>query len=76
MDFDFETVRLDVSHGVYTKSTDSTVVIGIQGSAIVQTPVSKLKEETDFKNRKSKKAWWTSMNRITRVLAKYGYEEK
>lgn len=64
-----------VSGGIYTSSQESTVVIGIQGTSIVMTPVEQLIHDCDFKRRKSKKAWWLELNNLIRVLAKYGYEE-
>ena len=63
-----------VAGGVYTPNKESLVVIGIhQGTDIKFSPVDDLVSHTDFKNRKSKDAWWLHLNGLIRVLAKHGY---
>ena len=77
VEFNHTEARTDVvATGVYTPDADSCVMIGIRGTEVVTTQINHMKQETDFTNRKPKKAWWKSMNRLIRILAKYEYVDR
>lgn len=71
----FSTRISAMASGVYTPENDSTVVVGIhQGTSTRMIPIEDLISQTDFKNRRPTTAWWLDLNRLIRILAKYGYQ--
>ncbi|CAG8433262.1 4144_t:CDS:10 [Diversispora eburnea] len=52
---------------VYTNTKESASVIGVEG----EKPVDDLLKDTDFKNRKSKKAWWIHLKDLVELLSKW-----
>lgn len=60
---------------VYTDLPEHSSVIGIRGANVVFTSTEELVCGTDLINRRDKESWWSGIERITRILAKYGSED-
>jgi 6-phosphofructokinase 1 len=71
-----ERTPADSPYRVYTTEDDTATVIGIRGAHIVFSPVQQLRlNETDVKNRRPIKQWWSPLTKLLRVFAKYGIVE-
>ncbi|KAJ8397039.1 hypothetical protein AAFF_G00010930 [Aldrovandia affinis] len=59
-------------HGrIFANTQDSACVLGMKKRSLVFTPLSELKEETDFEHRIPKTQWWLSLRPLLKILAKY-----
>uniref|UniRef100_A0A3P8VQB6 6-phosphofructokinase n=1 Tax=Cynoglossus semilaevis TaxID=244447 RepID=A0A3P8VQB6_CYNSE len=56
---------------VFTNSTDTACVLGLQKKVISFVPVSELKSVTDFEHRMPKVQWWLHLRPLLKMLAKY-----
>ena len=52
-------------------SLASAAVVGIRKKQIAFTPVSELKNMTDFDHRLPKDQWWLKLRPLNRILAKH-----
>ncbi|XP_033108253.1 ATP-dependent 6-phosphofructokinase, muscle type-like [Anneissia japonica] len=58
-------------NSVYSKGTDTAVVVGLRKRETMFTPVRLLKLETDFKHRIPERQWWMKLRPLLRILAKH-----
>uniref|UniRef100_A0A8C6USD3 ATP-dependent 6-phosphofructokinase n=1 Tax=Neogobius melanostomus TaxID=47308 RepID=A0A8C6USD3_9GOBI len=56
---------------VFANSPATACVLGLNRKVVAFTPVSELKDITDFEHRKPKNQWWTHMRPLLKMLAKY-----
>uniref|UniRef100_A0A667Y911 ATP-dependent 6-phosphofructokinase n=1 Tax=Myripristis murdjan TaxID=586833 RepID=A0A667Y911_9TELE len=56
---------------VFANSPESVCVLGLNKKVISFTPVSELKDETDFEHRIPTVQWWLNMRPVLKMLAKY-----
>lgn len=63
-------------HRIYTLDANHSCVIGTIGGSITTTPVYQLLKEVDLKARRLKDSWWLELNRMTRIMAKYEFNEE
>ncbi|ESN96243.1 hypothetical protein HELRODRAFT_186529 [Helobdella robusta] len=54
---------------VFTNSSDTATLLGLQKKRSLFTPVLELKEKTDFQHRISKEVWWCKLRPLLRILA-------
>uniref|UniRef100_A0A3Q0QW18 6-phosphofructokinase n=1 Tax=Amphilophus citrinellus TaxID=61819 RepID=A0A3Q0QW18_AMPCI len=56
---------------VFANSPETACVIGLNRKVISFTPVTELKEITDFEHRMPKDEWWLKLRPMLKMLAKY-----
>ncbi|XP_045396743.1 ATP-dependent 6-phosphofructokinase, liver type isoform X1 [Lemur catta] len=56
---------------VFANSPDSACVIGLQKKAVAFSPVTELKNDTDFEHRMPREQWWLSLRLMLKMLAHY-----
>ncbi|KAJ8410074.1 hypothetical protein AAFF_G00211150 [Aldrovandia affinis] len=56
---------------VFANSPDSACVVGMMRKVVQFSPVTELKEVTDFKHRMPKEEWWLNLRLMLKMLAKY-----
>lgn len=56
---------------VFANSPESACVIGLRKKAVLFSPVTELKKETDFEHRMPKEQWWLKLRLIMKMLAHY-----
>ncbi|KAG5833887.1 hypothetical protein ANANG_G00280680 [Anguilla anguilla] len=56
---------------VFSNNPDTACVIGMVLKMLKFSPVSELKEMTDFEHRIPKDQWWVSLRHMLKMLAKY-----
>ncbi|CAN9497840.1 unnamed protein product [Ophioblennius macclurei] len=56
---------------VFANSAETACVLGLKRKIISFTPVSELKEATDFEHRMPKVQWWANLRPLLKMLAKY-----
>ncbi|CAG8436091.1 756_t:CDS:10 [Ambispora gerdemannii] len=60
---------------IFNNQKESAAVIGILGAHVAFNPIVDLIQDTDMKNRVSKKAWWIDLKNLVELLSKWGYTE-
>uniref|UniRef100_A0A672JK38 ATP-dependent 6-phosphofructokinase n=1 Tax=Salarias fasciatus TaxID=181472 RepID=A0A672JK38_SALFA len=56
---------------VFANSADTACVLGLKRKVVSFTPVSELKDATDFEHRMPKVQWWMNLRPLLKMLAKY-----
>uniref|UniRef100_A0A8D1XBM7 6-phosphofructokinase type B n=1 Tax=Sus scrofa TaxID=9823 RepID=A0A8D1XBM7_PIG len=56
---------------VFANAPDSACVIGLQKKAVAFSPVTELKEDTDFEHRMPREQWWLNLRLMLKMLAHY-----
>ncbi|KAJ8410070.1 hypothetical protein AAFF_G00211110 [Aldrovandia affinis] len=56
---------------VFANSPDTACVVGMMRKVVQFSPVTELKEVTDFKHRMPKEEWWLNLRLMLKMLAKY-----
>uniref|UniRef100_A0A8C9WSF0 6-phosphofructokinase n=1 Tax=Scleropages formosus TaxID=113540 RepID=A0A8C9WSF0_SCLFO len=56
---------------VFANSPETACVIGMTKKVLTFSPVTELKEHTDFEHRMPKEQWWLNLRLMLRMLAKY-----
>ncbi|CAJ1079223.1 ATP-dependent 6-phosphofructokinase%2C liver type isoform X2 [Xyrichtys novacula] len=56
---------------VFANSPDTACVLGLKRKVISFSPVTELKEVTDFEHRMPKDQWWLKLRPLLKMLAKY-----
>ncbi|KAA0715408.1 ATP-dependent 6-phosphofructokinase, liver type [Triplophysa tibetana] len=56
---------------VFANSPDTACVIGLQKKVLSYSPVTELKDQTDFEHRMPKVQWWINLRLMLKMLAKY-----
>ncbi|XP_048857700.1 phosphofructokinase, liver b [Brienomyrus brachyistius] len=56
---------------VFANSPDTACVIGMTKKVLTFSPVTDLKEQTDFEHRMPKEQWWINLRLMLKMLAKY-----
>lgn len=56
---------------VFANSPNTACVLGLNRRVIAFTPISELKDITDFQHRMPKDQWWAHMRPMLKMLAKY-----
>ncbi|XP_053733876.1 ATP-dependent 6-phosphofructokinase, liver type [Synchiropus splendidus] len=56
---------------VFTNSAASACVMGLNRKVVSFTPVTELKEVTDFEHRMPKVQWWINLRPLLKMLARY-----
>ncbi|KAM9804653.1 ATP-dependent 6-phosphofructokinase, liver type [Neosynchiropus ocellatus] len=56
---------------VFTNSAASACVVGLNRKVVSFTPVTELKEDTDFEHRMPKVQWWFNLRPLLKMLARY-----
>ncbi|KAI7808607.1 ATP-dependent 6-phosphofructokinase, liver type [Triplophysa rosa] len=56
---------------VLANTPDTACVIGLQKKVLSFSPVTELKDQTDFKHRMPKVQWWVNLRLMLKMLAKY-----
>ncbi|XP_043916524.1 ATP-dependent 6-phosphofructokinase, liver type isoform X2 [Protopterus annectens] len=56
---------------VFANSPESACVIGLRKKAVLFSPVTEIKNETDFEHRMPKEQWWLKLRLIMKMLAHY-----
>ncbi|XP_057708112.1 ATP-dependent 6-phosphofructokinase, liver type isoform X2 [Corythoichthys intestinalis] len=56
---------------VFANSADSACVLGLQRKVVSFSPLTQLKEVTDFEHRMPKVQWWFNLRPMQKMLAKY-----
>ncbi|KAM8857758.1 ATP-dependent 6-phosphofructokinase, liver type [Synchiropus picturatus] len=56
---------------VFTNSPASACVMGLNKKVVSFTPVTELKEATDFEHRMPKVQWWINLRPLLKMLARY-----
>ncbi|KAA0715410.1 ATP-dependent 6-phosphofructokinase, liver type [Triplophysa tibetana] len=69
-DSDFIIEEFNLSR-VFANSPDTACVIGLQKKVLSYSPVTELKDQTDFEHRMPKVQWWINLRLMLKMLAKY-----
>ncbi|XP_069471868.1 ATP-dependent 6-phosphofructokinase, liver type [Ambystoma mexicanum] len=56
---------------VFANSADSACMVGLRKKGVAFTPVTELKEMTDFEHRMPKEQWWLKLVLMLKMLANY-----
>ncbi|CAL8387270.1 unnamed protein product, partial [Gadus morhua 'NCC'] len=56
---------------VFANSPETACVLGLNRKVVSFSPVTELKEVTDFKHRMPKNQWWFNLRPMLKMLAKY-----
>ncbi|XP_077472859.1 ATP-dependent 6-phosphofructokinase, liver type isoform X2 [Stigmatopora argus] len=56
---------------VFANSADSACVLGLQRKVVSFSPVTQLKDVTDFEHRMPQAQWWFNLRPMQKMLAKY-----
>ncbi|KAG7466935.1 hypothetical protein MATL_G00147570 [Megalops atlanticus] len=56
---------------VFANSPDTACVLGMIRKVMTFSPVTELKDQTDFKHRMPKEQWWLNFRLMLKMLAKY-----
>ncbi|XP_077392201.1 ATP-dependent 6-phosphofructokinase, liver type isoform X1 [Festucalex cinctus] len=56
---------------VFCNSTDTACVLGLQRKVVSFSPLTELKDATDFEHRMPKVQWWFNLRPMLKMLAKY-----
>ncbi|XP_063070416.1 ATP-dependent 6-phosphofructokinase, liver type-like [Engraulis encrasicolus] len=56
---------------VFANAPETACVIGLNKKQLSFSPVTELKEQTDFQHRISKNQWWLHHRLILKMLARY-----
>ncbi|XP_036396159.1 ATP-dependent 6-phosphofructokinase, liver type-like [Megalops cyprinoides] len=56
---------------VFANSPDTACVLGMIRKMLTFSPVTELKDQTDFKHRMPKEQWWLNFRLMLKMLAKY-----
>ncbi|XP_061547426.1 ATP-dependent 6-phosphofructokinase, liver type [Phycodurus eques] len=56
---------------VFTNSADTACVLGLQRKVVSFSPLTELKDATDFEHRMPKVQWWFNLRPMLKMLAKY-----
>nr|XP_698635.3 ATP-dependent 6-phosphofructokinase, liver type [Danio rerio] len=56
---------------VFANTPDTACVVGLYKKAMTFSPVTELKEQTDFEHRMPKTQWWLNLRLMLKMLAKY-----
>ncbi|XP_051787333.1 ATP-dependent 6-phosphofructokinase, liver type-like [Erpetoichthys calabaricus] len=56
---------------VFANAPDTACVIGMRRKVLSFSPVTQLKEQTDFEHRMPKVQWWFNLRLMLKMLAKY-----
>ncbi|XP_056323781.1 phosphofructokinase, liver b [Danio aesculapii] len=56
---------------VFANAPDTACVIGMKKKVMSFSPVTELKEHTDFEHRMPKEQWWLNLRPMQKMLAKY-----
>ncbi|XP_052004026.1 ATP-dependent 6-phosphofructokinase, liver type [Xyrauchen texanus] len=56
---------------VFANTADSACVIGLYKKVLAFSPVTELKDQTDFEHRMPKVQWWFNLRLMLKMLAKY-----
>lgn len=56
---------------VFANAPDSACVIGLRKKVVAFSPVTELKEQTDFEHRMPREQWWLNLRLMLKMLAHY-----
>lgn len=56
---------------VFCNAPDSACVVGLYRKVLTFSPVTELKDQTDFEHRMPKVQWWINLRLMLKMLAKY-----
>ncbi|KAG7464157.1 hypothetical protein MATL_G00184340 [Megalops atlanticus] len=56
---------------VFANSPDTACVIGMTRKVLTFSPVTELKDHTDFEHRMPREQWWLNLRMMLKMLAKY-----
>ncbi|EHB08224.1 6-phosphofructokinase, liver type [Heterocephalus glaber] len=56
---------------VFANAPDSACVIGLRKKVVAFSPVTELKEDTDFEHRMPREQWWLNLRLMLKMLAHY-----
>ncbi|XP_052463038.1 ATP-dependent 6-phosphofructokinase, liver type isoform X1 [Carassius gibelio] len=56
---------------VFANTSDTACVVGLYKKVLTFSPVTELKEQTDFEHRMPKTQWWLNFRLMLKMLAKY-----
>ncbi|XP_073710853.1 ATP-dependent 6-phosphofructokinase, liver type [Misgurnus anguillicaudatus] len=56
---------------VFSNAPDSACVVGLYRKVLTFSPVTELKDQTDFEHRMPKVQWWINLRLMLKMLAKY-----
>ncbi|XP_059418546.1 ATP-dependent 6-phosphofructokinase, liver type [Carassius carassius] len=56
---------------VFANTSDTACVVGLYKKVLTFSPVTELKEHTDFEHRMPKTQWWLNFRLMLKMLAKY-----
>ncbi|XP_004631854.1 ATP-dependent 6-phosphofructokinase, liver type [Octodon degus] len=56
---------------VFANAPDSACVIGLRKKVVAFSPVTELKEHTDFEHRMPREQWWLNLRLMLKMLAHY-----